>query len=1170
MMIHQRVLLKTTVNGQVFYFDIDGDFKVINNIESSYTISQVQQEIWSTSGIPPSQLMLKYGGRILDPTRSLSSYGIQEGSFFHLQLRLRGGSGGAEDYETAMDYTAADLNNNEEAAAIADSIEPNGVEQHSAFSPIDSNIEEVAGTADAGVSIVNDSDGDKKVAASSTMASESDNVVGAPQSNAQIIDEIEEICNDKFPPGKRFPTLEALKTELTALGKKWGFGISGSGKQLTCSRYGKTRTSNNDSKKRTRVNALKCNCEFTCYWGYVIPTFPHPNIPNTSAKNAEFRTTPRLQEVKIQPTSKYRHSNGCEPCYEQFQFQARRTGTLFTKESEKMNDLLSILQLGKWRMDNETLRGHLSIVNPCQTYISADELRNFRMWAKKEVVKRSTSGKYTVLTEQDLKVMFTDHITRPDSSVAIEDAEKLYRELLQSTMESGGNTWNKVEQYLKLLKKEDVCFDYRILRDRMSGAATMVLWQTGTMRGDFELYGCALHLDFMKRQLNSYEWPYISIVAMDSNGSPRVVAEGIACTERNEAYVAAVQSLLAMSPGRTNENVLAVFADGALNADILLPHNMNLPNAKFIWDSFHLSTDIWPKDFGGAWTDTLSAQLNCMLYANSKEEFDTALSTIEAAYNGNSNILNKVHKIASKKECYAKYLLMTYEGTCGKTSNNPAEQNHSSIIAHLGGKLYEDPSYEIKLLLGRQSEHEKKRNQERTQYAFMIPAEISKSAEIKNTPALKTAKQKLEVESFKQWQNEYHNSRNYKCDIDPTTGSRTFTHCQHPNSPRVLCKNERCSCATRVQYLTQCRHEIAEQDEGQEFRLDLIDRRHHFYPKLHTKVNRDSNIDGNICRTAATTTAPPNDANSNSNSMIDDNNDNDDIVDDTLMAPMSSPVSMRWEHHNTARSKKIAKVTYTDITKVTNEFAALAVSRGQESARQAYGLAIQLEEMIRSDGGLIEGSVEDIIQNYQHTFSGTATGSVSFSLDGDAKQPPKPPPRPGSRQIESRMHGKVMDAIKGGKRENHCTFCCKSSAEGCGNVRTCKAKRKFGIHLKGATRASGGVDEVALLHTYIKSCRNSGTEHLLPWSADGSVLQKGVPTVARHIVVHGFFSYQSESGPMIVVGAIQFLVEGGNEVDDYTYLPITLDELEKILYQDFKAKGKYVFVNETLYSVLQA
>ena len=103
-----------------------------------------------------------------------------------------------------------------------------------------------------------------------------------------------------------------------------------------------------------------------------------------------------------------------------------------------------------------------------------------------------------------------------------------------------------------------------------------------------------------------------------------------------------------MSPGRTNENVLAVFADGALNENILSPANMNLPNAKFIWDSFHLNHDIWPKEFGGAWTETLSALMNNMLYANSKEEFDTALSTIEETYTGNSNILNKVNKIAKK------------------------------------------------------------------------------------------------------------------------------------------------------------------------------------------------------------------------------------------------------------------------------------------------------------------------------------------------------------------------------------------------------------------------------------------------------------------------------------------------------------------------------------------
>ena len=210
-------------SGQVFYTDLDGEIKVINDIESSYTISQIKYEIWSTSGIPPTQLMIKYGGRILDSTRSLSSYHIQEGSCFQLQLRLRGGSGATkaeDDYEAVMEDTD-DINNNEEAATIANSINRNGIEQ---------DLEPVVGTADThGGTADNDGEG---IAASSSMASTQDDVVSETLSNEQIIDEIERICNKQFPHGKRFPTSEALKSELTALGQKWGFGISVSGRQL--------------------------------------------------------------------------------------------------------------------------------------------------------------------------------------------------------------------------------------------------------------------------------------------------------------------------------------------------------------------------------------------------------------------------------------------------------------------------------------------------------------------------------------------------------------------------------------------------------------------------------------------------------------------------------------------------------------------------------------------------------------------------------------------------------------------------------------------------------------------------------------------------------------------------------------------------------------------------
>lgn len=84
------------------------------------------------------------------------------------------------------------------------------------------------------------------------------------------------------------------------------------------------------------------------------------------------------------------------------------------------------------------------------------------------------------------------------------------------------------------------------------------------------------------------------------------------------------------------------------------------------------------------------------------------------------------------------------------------------------------------------------------------------------------------------------------------------------------------------------------------------------------------------------------------------------------------------------------------------------------------------------------------------------------------------------------------------------------------------------------------------------------------------VLQYGVPSEAKHLVVHGFYSFPSNSGPIITVGAIQFLLEGGMEVDTYKSLPITLDELEKILYRDFSVQTKQVFVNRELYNVMKA
>jgi len=85
----------------------------------------------------------------------------------------------------------------------------------------------------------------------------------------------------------------------------------------------------------------------------------------------------------------------------------------------------------------------------------------------------------------------------------------------------------------------------------------------------------------MMRRMNSYLWPYILVVVVDANGSPRCALEGIACSERVPAYIFAVNALLDISPGRHQDKVLAVFADGKLEPTVILPENMNLPNASF-------------------------------------------------------------------------------------------------------------------------------------------------------------------------------------------------------------------------------------------------------------------------------------------------------------------------------------------------------------------------------------------------------------------------------------------------------------------------------------------------------------------------------------------------------------------------------------------------------------
>ncbi len=59
--------------------------------------------------------------------------------------------------------------------------------------------------------------------------------------------------------------------------------------------------------------------------------------------------------------------------------------------------------------------------------------------------------------------MFDDVITKPDSTIAVEQAQELYISLLNNALRCAQNIW-KVENYLQMLHASDDHFDSEITR----------------------------------------------------------------------------------------------------------------------------------------------------------------------------------------------------------------------------------------------------------------------------------------------------------------------------------------------------------------------------------------------------------------------------------------------------------------------------------------------------------------------------------------------------------------------------------------------------------------------------------------------------------------------------------------------------------------------------------
>ena len=103
-------------------------------------------------------------------------------------------------------------------------------------------------------------------------------------------------------------------------------------------------------------------------------------------------------------------------------------------------------------------------------------------------------------------------------------------------------------------------------------------------------------------------------------------------------------------------------------------------------DSWHLLNEVWPKphNFGDRFHE-VKHFLKSMLQCRTQSEWDAAYQGARLLLANSPMRVDKLDLIHSNPKYYAGYYLTSIaEGSLGKQGDTPAEQNHSSVVAHIG------------------------------------------------------------------------------------------------------------------------------------------------------------------------------------------------------------------------------------------------------------------------------------------------------------------------------------------------------------------------------------------------------------------------------------------------------------------------------------------------------
>ncbi|KAI2489562.1 hypothetical protein MHU86_25031 [Fragilaria crotonensis] len=539
----------------------------------------------------------------------------------------------------------------------------------------------------------------------------------------------------------------------------------------------------------------------------------------------------------------FMHGKGCKPSGEQFKAAWTSGGHasrhLARTQNLKLHTIVQLLA-SEQKPSARMMRGLLRDMLPKDFDVSSKFINN----VKTKVKLKLMNGDFDLLlsegrvSEGDVEFILSPSDNLPPEYLSV--AQDIANETLKEALSDPGSMC-LVVQYLCRLHQEDPSFLFDIQRDQ-NDTMVGICWQTATMRFDWDTCASSIALDGMKRQLNSFCYPYIAVTGIDGYGHMVVCAEAIVISERIEAYAWLLRCCSNFSCKRKLDSIHAIFGDGLVTCDSLLA-SLGIQDSCSLLDDVHhlLSPECgtWFKQFGASRWNHYGGLLRSLVFESySLDAYETIRSKILAMMDCRGepqsllNYFNNVIHVARRR--FARYSVNAIPCNEERLGSSIAEANHSSYVARIGGGSWDDPAMQVKDCILRMQELANKRASIRDQYRRQSAASSHTTCD--KTLALMLVK--LSKRGFKICKEEYKKSSGYYCSLLSGGGEQKEVRRIGDSSQRArLVNGSKCSCNVFVAYQIQCRHLFA--FHGEEFKLGLVDSKFHAQPLSVSSPNPD-------------------------------------------------------------------------------------------------------------------------------------------------------------------------------------------------------------------------------------------------------------------------------------------------------------------------------------------